>query len=472
MLTIHQPGQRGRSSEALSRRTFLTAGAIGGGLSLASLLRAEAAAGIGSSRKGVIFVHLDGGPPHLDTIDLKPDAPSEIRGEFSGIATNIAGYRICEHLPKLASLSDKLVFVRSLVGAAGAHDAFQCQSGFEAKDLASLGGRPALGCVVHKLQGRQDDPAPSFVDLMQGRALVRNSARPGFLGPSFAPFRPDITHLFHRELEPGMKGELARRGESHTQRLSLLDELSADRLNSRTSLLSGLDKLRRRADTSGMMDAMDSFTQQAVGILTSGQFADALDLTKEDPRVLSRYALDAGGNQGPASTTSDDAGATRKFLLARRLIEAGVRCVSISISDFDTHSNNFPRMKGVLPIVDHGLGTLIEELDERGMLADVSIVAWGEFGRTPTIDPKSGGRHHWPAVGMALLAGGGMQSGQVIGATDRYGKSAASRPVHYKDVFATLYHNLGISARQTTVTDPTGRPQYLLDAGEVIREVV
>jgi uncharacterized protein (DUF1501 family) len=146
--------------------------------------------------------------------------------------------------------------------------------------------------------------------------------------------------------------------------------------------------------------------------------------------------------------------------------------VSISISDFDTHSSNFPRMKGVLPIVDHGLGTLIEELDERGMLDDVSIVAWGEFGRTPTIDPKNGGRHHWPAVGMALLAGGGMHGGQVIGATDRYGRNAVSRPVHYKDVFATLYHNLAIPARQTTVTDLSGRPQYLLDEGVPIREVL
>ncbi|HUE72349.1 MAG TPA: DUF1501 domain-containing protein [Pirellulaceae bacterium] len=468
MLSFSFPGVARPGS---SRRAFLTAGAVGGGLTLSSLLAAQAAAGIGSSHKSVIFVHLDGGPPHLDTIDLKPDAPSEIRGEFSGIATKIAGYRICEHLPKLASLSDKLVFVRSLVGAAGAHDAFQCQSGFEAKELASLGGRPALGCVVHKLRGSTDDPAPSFVDLMQGRALVRNSARPGFLGPAYAPFRPDISHLFHRELEPGMKGELARRGESHTQRLSLLEELSTDRLSNRTSLLTGLDKLRRRADASGMMDAMDAFTQQAVGILTSGQFADALDLSKEDPRVLSRYEI-AGAGSEPASTTSDDAGATKKFLLARRLVEAGVRCVSISISDFDTHSSNFPRMKKVLPIVDHGLGTLIEELDERGMLGDVSIVAWGEFGRTPTIDPKTGGRHHWPAVGPALLAGGGMQTGQVIGATDRYGRNAVSRPVHYQDVFATLYHNLGIAARQTTVNDPTGRPQYLLDAGQVMRELV
>ena len=174
----------------------------------------------------------------------------------------------------------------------------------------------------------------------------------------------------------------------------------------------------------------------------------------------------------PPSTTSDRPDATKKFLLARRLVEAGVRCVSISISDFDTHSANFPRLKRLLPIVDHGLATLIADLDERGLLDDVSIVAWGEFGRTPTVDAKSGGRHHWPAVGMALLAGGGMKTGQVLGETDRYAGAAVSRPVHYQDVFATLYHNLGINARATTIADPTGRPQYLLDRGEVLGELV
>jgi uncharacterized protein (DUF1501 family) len=219
------------------------------------------------------------------------------------------------------------------------------------------------------------------------------------------------------------------------------------------------------------MDALDSFTQQAVGILTSGRFAAAMDLSKEDPRWLARYTLNTQGNE-PPSVTSDRPNATQKFLLARRLVEAGVRCVSISLSDFDTHSNNFPRLRKLLPILDHGLATLLTDLEERGMLGDVSIVAWGEFGRTPKIQPSNGGRDHWPAVGMALLAGGGIRAGQVIGATDRYAAAATSRPVHYQDVFATLYHNLGIGARQTTVTDPTGRPQYLLDRGEALAELV
>ena len=453
-----------------SRRRLLTAGAIGGGLSLAGLLRAEAAAGIGSSHKAVINVHLDGGPPHLDMIDLKPNAPSEIRGEFSPIATKIPGFHICEHLPQLAAAADKLVFIRSLVGAAGVHDAFQCQSGFDAKNLASLGGRPAMGCIVGKLRGSAADTAPSFVDLMQGRPFVRNSSRPGFLGPALQAFRPDISHLFERPLEEGMKGELARRGENHAVSLALNSDLSLPRLHDRSNLRAGLDRLRTNLDKSGMMDALDSFSQQALGILTSGRFAAAMDLTQEDPRVLKRYTLASDGQA--ASTTSDRPDATKKFLLARRLVEAGVRCVSISISDFDTHSNNFPRLKRLLPIVDHGLATLIADLEERGMLDDVSIVAWGEFGRTPTVDPKNGGRNHWPAVGMALLAGGGLKTGQVLGETDRYAAAAVSRPVHYQDVFATLYHNLGINARATTITDPTGRPQYLLDRGEVLSELV
>src|SRR5207249_1208502 len=168
------------------------------------------------SAKAIINIHLDGGPPQMDMIDPKPEAPVEIRGEFRPIATKIAGLRVCELMPKVASIADKFAFIRSLVGSAGAHDAFQCQSGFPAKDLQTLGGRPALGSVVAKLRGSPADVAPSFVDLMQGRPLVRNSARPGFLGPSYQPFRPDISKMFARELEEGMKEELAARGADHS----------------------------------------------------------------------------------------------------------------------------------------------------------------------------------------------------------------------------------------------------------------
>src|SRR6478752_4025562 len=373
MFSLYEPVLR---AGGISRRQFLSAGAIGGGLTLARLLQAEQVAGLGSSHKAVINIHLDGGPPQMDMIDLKPQAPVEIRGEFSPIATKVPGIQICELLPKMAAAADKFVFIRSLVGASNLHDAFQCQSGFDAKNLVSIGGRPAMGCVVGKLQATAADVAPPFVDLMQGRPFVRNSARPGFLGPTYGPFRPDISTMFERTLEPAMVGELARKGENHTTALALSQELSQSRLQDRTALRTGLDRMRGQVDRSGSMDALDSFTKQAVGILASGRFAAAMDLANEDPRVIERYTLKTGDNS-PPSTTSDRPNATLKFLLARRLVESGVRCVSISLSDFDTHSNNFPRLRRLLPILDHGLTTLIADLEERGLLDDVPIVAWG-----------------------------------------------------------------------------------------------
>ena len=180
--------QDGRHGARVTRRQVLMAGALGvGGLTLSDLLRAEAAAGIRSSRKSIINIHLDGGPPHLDMIDLKPEAPVEIRGEFLPISTSVSGVQVCELMPKMAGIADRFAFIRSLVGSAGAHDAFQCQSGYNRKDIESVGGRPAMGCVISKLKGSASDVAPSFVDLMLGRPLVRNSARPGFLGPAYSP---------------------------------------------------------------------------------------------------------------------------------------------------------------------------------------------------------------------------------------------------------------------------------------------
>jgi uncharacterized protein (DUF1501 family) len=463
-------GKPYRHCDGLNRRAFLTAGAFGlGGLTLAELLRAEAAAGIKASTKSVIFIHLDGGPPQMDTIDPKPDAPVETRGEFKPIATKLPGVNLSEMLPKVASIADKFVFVRSLIGSAGAHDAFQCQSGFPAADLRSLGGRPAFGSVIARLRGTAQDVAPPFVDMMQGRPFVRNSARPGFLGPTYNPFRPDMSKMFTRELEPGMKKELAARGEQHTIQLTLVDGLSAERLNDRRALLAGLDRVRRDMDASGSMDAMDRFTQQAATILTSGRFAAALDLDQETPQSLERYTPNVTPDP-ERFYTSEEAPSVRKLLLARRLIEAGVRCVSVSFSDFDTHAKNFPRLRQLLPLIDHGLHALVTDLEERGLLNDVSIVVWGEFGRTPRVN-GNGGRDHWPAVGPALLAGGGMKVGQVIGATDRHAGSVTSRPVHYQDVFATLYRNLGIDA-DTTLLDPNGRPQHLLEQGQAIHEVM
>ena len=472
MLRILGPAYR--HCDGVSRRGFLTVGAAGvAGLSLVELLRLDslrvhAAEGSRSPAKAVINIHLDGGPPQMDMIDPKPTAPVEIRGEFRAIDTKVPGLRISELMPKVAAAADRFAFIRSLVGSAGRHDAFQCQSGFGSKELESIGGRPAMGAVVAKLRGSADDPAPAFVDLMQGRPLVRDSARPGFLGPAYRAFRPDISQLFPRELEAGMKSELARLGAGHTTSLTLNPTLDAHRLGDRRQLLASLDGLRRDIDASGMMDAIDRFHQQAVSILTSGRMADALDLSKEDARVVARYTPPA--IEGERFYTAEDHRSVRKFLLARRLIEAGVRTVSVSISDFDTHSGNFPRMRQLVPVVDHGLHALVTDLEERGMLDDVTVVAWGEFGRTPRIN-KNGGRDHWPKVSPAIVAGGGVRVGQVIGSTDRTASYATSRAIHYQDVIATLYKNLGIDPGLTTITDPRGRPHYLVEHGKPIAEL-
>lgn len=454
----------------ISRRAFLSAGTLGiAGLSLPELLAAEARSGRGSSGKSVIVIHLDGGPPQMDLIDPKPDAPLDLRSPFAPISTNVAALRLTELMPQCAKIADKLVLLRSLVGSDGKHHAFQCQSGYQESVLRSIGGRPAVGCVYNHLRGGPDDEVPRFVDLMQGRPLVRNSARPGFLGPSVKPFRPDISSRFKRELEEGMKGELARLGNGHKTELSLIEEIPLSRLDDRLGLLKDIDRFNRTLDSSGSMGAMDQMTRQAYRILTSGAFSTAMDLDREDPSVIRHYTPE-GPLPGRQFYTSEGSDAPLKLLLARRLIEAGVRVVSVSLSDFDTHSDNNNRMAHLGRLFDFGFAALVTDLESRGMLDDVTVLAWGEFGRTPKVNAK-GGRDHWPRLSMGLMAGGGLAGGAILGQTDRIAGEAIDRPVSYADVVATLYHQLGIDP-QTIIHDRTGRPHVLMDQGEVISELV
>jgi uncharacterized protein (DUF1501 family) len=208
-------------------------------------------------------------------------------------------------------------------------------------------------------------------------------------------------------------------------------------------------------DQSGQMTALDAYTQQAVDVVTSGRVADALDLNKEDPQLRERY-----GNDG------------KMFLTARRLIEAGVRAVNFNWGSWDTHSNNFGHLKGQLPKLDVAMSALLEDLHARGMDKDVTVVMWGEFARTPRVNNNKGGRDHWLEVAMCFVAGGGMKMGQVIGKSNRNAERVVDRPVHLQEVFATIYHNLGIDVRNTTIMDPAGRPQYLVDHREPIRELL
>ena len=427
--------------DGISRRSFLRIGGLGLGaasLTLGDLNRLEAATGKSSRHKAVINVFLGGGPPHQDMFDLKTEAPVEIRGEFSPIETAVPGIRICEVLPQLAKVMDRCAIIRSVVGATDRHDAFQCMTGWLVKELASMGGRPSLGSVVAKLQGPVEPSVPPFVGLAQPTKEIRwsDSGKPGFLGPSFAPFKPDGQGL-----------------ENMT-----LSGVSLDQLQDRRQLLSSLDQLRRDLHSGGQMSAVDRFTAGAFDVLTSSRLADALDLSKEDPRLRERYGTGQPYNyQFDGSPTVNE-----HLLLARRLVEAGVRVVTLSYGRWDSHGKNFDLVRDHGAKLDQCLSALVEDLDERGMLDDVTVIAWGEFGRTPRIN-KNAGRDHWPGVSCALLAGGGMKTGQVIGATNRLGEAPSERPVHFQEIFATLYRNLGIDTSRTTITDPAGRPQYLVE---------
>jgi uncharacterized protein (DUF1501 family) len=433
----------------LSRRSFLRVGALGlGGLTLPSLLRAEAVSGIRSSHKSVILIYLVGGPPHQDLFDLKPGAPKEVAGPWKPIATNVTGVQICEALPRLARIMDKLVVIRSLVGNQADHDAVQVYNGHHPRKPTPAGGWPQLGSAVAKLQGPVDPGAPPFVSLCYTCTHgPYNEPGPGFLGPSLAPFR----------------------AMGKTREDMLLRGLSVEGLADRKTLLKSFDAMRRDADADGSVRAMDAFTEQAFGLLTSSRMADALDLSKEPAAVVERYGT------GDPKVFMDGNGAPRvpqSLLMARRLVEAGARVVTLNYSKWDWHGGKnaegradnsiFVREAEDFPVFDKCVSALVEDLHQRGLGQDCTVVIMGEFGRTPKISAQVG-RDHWPQVNCALLAGGGMKTGQVIGATDKIAGEAAARPVTWGELFATLYHNLGIDPNRATLPDLAGRPQYLAE---------
>ena len=445
MLTILGQPQRG-FCDGISRRSFLKIGGLAlGGLSLPQILRAEGAAR--QSHKGIIMIFLPGGPPHQDFFDLKMDAPAEIRGEFRPIRTNVPGIDICQHFPLIAARMDKLIPIRSIVGASGAHDAYECLTGRRRNGPQPPGGWPSLGSVLSKMRGAANPSMPPFVGLApkMGHMEWADNGPPGFLGVAHAPFKPD--------------------GEGKAD--MVLNGITLDRLGDRKALLTSFDNFRRDADATGMMGGLDRFNDQAFGVLTSSRLMEALDIDKEDPKVRARY-----GQGDPRNRDDGGPKLMEQFLIARRLIEAGTRCVTLAFSRWDHHGDNFGACRQDMPLLDQGLTALIDDIHQRGLDKDVSVVVWGEFGRTPKIN-KDAGRDHWPAVSCALLAGGGMRTGQVIGSTDRLGAEAKDRPVHFQEVFATLYHRLGIDVNHATLADLSGRPQYLVDRGyQPLAEVI
>ncbi len=444
MLTIHgRSPQNSGYCDGVSRRNFLRIGALSlGGLALPQILQAEAASGrrpSGQAHKAVIMIFLPGGPSHQDMFDLKTDAPSEVRGEFKPIGTNVPGIQICEHLPRLAKLADKYTIIRSMVGAFDDHDAYQCLTGRPNRNLPP-GGWPSMGSVLSRLQGAVNQTMPPFVGLSPKMGEMRwaRSGDPGFLGVGHAPFQPN---------KGGGKDDMTLNG------------VTLDRLADRKALLSSFDQFRRDLDGSGMMQGLDSFNEQAFGILTSSRLLEALDVSKEDPKVREMY-----GKGDPKNRDDGGPKMMEHMLVARRLVEAGARCVTLAFSRWDHHGDNFGALRQDLPLLDRGVSALLTDLHQRGLDKDVSVVMWGEFGRTPTIN-KDAGRDHWPRVSFSMLAGGGLRHGQVIGATDRLGGEASERPVRFGEVFASLYHGMGIDVNKVTVQDLTGRPQFLVEDG-------
>ena len=453
MLTIlGKSAGRGAFCDRVSRRSFLQIGGLAmGGLSLPQLLRAEQEQGVGRSHKAIINVFLPGGPPHQDMWDIKSDAPSEIRGEFQPIKTNVSGIEICELFPRIASMMDKFVPIRSIVGASGQHYSFQAMTG-RRETNPPAGGWPSMGAWISKVLGPVDPAVPPHLSLFykSGHAPWGDPGNGGFLGVAHGPFRL-----------VGGKNETSK-----TDNM-VLKGITLERLQDRRRLLGALDRLKREIDTTGAMRGFDVFTEQAIGILTSSKLAAAMDLSKEDPKLVERY-----GKGKPQFVADGAPRMTENFLIARRLVEAGARMVSLNFSRWDWHGGNFKRAREDMPMLDQALSALVEDLHERGMDRDVSVVCWGEFGRTPKIN-KNAGRDHWPRVSCAILAGGGMRTGQVIGATNRLGEYAKERPVTFAEVVATLYHNVGINLRAVREFDLRGRPQYPVDPSvEPMRELV
>jgi hypothetical protein len=463
-------GPQGRRDGGLSRRGWLQIGGLAlGGLALPDILRAQAKSGQRDPAKGIIMVLLPGGPTHLDTFDPKPDAPAEIRGEFRPIATNVPGLDLCELMPRLARLADKLAVVRSLVGFRDDHNTHWCSTGWEshpAMDSSPAvagfpdGDWPSLGAVLSRKLGPRVAGVPPCVDLTpkdaDARFILRTPpGQPGYLGPGHAGF--EVQAVERRNI--------------------ILHGVDPRRLSDRRALLARFDDFRRLADAAGVADGIDSFQRQAFEVLTSARLAQALDLGREDGRGRGRYGLDRAYPDEREGKTHLD-----QFLLARRVIEAGARCVTLAFSrwpfgrvlrgdhNWDWHKDLFPEARKTLPLLDLGLAALIEDLDERGLFQDVAVVVWGEFGRTPRIN-KNGGRDHWPRVASALLAGGGLRCGQVLGQTTRLGEEPRTRPVHFRDVFATLYQRLGIDVASTRFTDLSGRPHDLVGEHRPVPEL-
>jgi uncharacterized protein (DUF1501 family) len=427
---------------APSRRTFLRVGGLAAfGLTLPTYLRAMAQQPAATAKaKRCILLWMQGGPSHHDTFDPKPDAPAEVRGEFGTIATTLPGVRFADTLPMLAQQTDKLAVIRGHDPKNGSHGVADhlMMSGHKFNPSLPF---PCYGSVVAKERGYVDGMIP-FVQL--GKAIDRrfNGGIGGFLGDQYNPFEvhedPSAAVFRVRDLSIGSDADRAR-------------------LDRRYGMLADLENYQRNAETNPeVVKARDEFYQKAHGIITSPAAKRAFDVSAESDKLRDRYGRNMLGQQ---------------CLLARRLVEAGVQFVTVTDGGWDTHTDNFKSLKTrLLPRLDRGLSALLEDLKARGLLDETLVVWFGDFGRTPKVNPTAG-RDHWSTAGCALMAGGGLKVGQVVGATNALGEYVTDSPVSPADVAATIYTVMGVNLH-TWYKAQDGRPIELCPEGKPVRQLV
>ena len=437
-------GSTTRTCDGVSRRNFLRVGSLAvGGLSLPNLLRGEAAAkeaGSSAKRKSVILVWQAGGPSHLDMYDLKPTAPAEYRGEFKPIPTNVPGIDIGEHLPLQAAMFDKFSVVRSAFHTNAGHGMGSqwMLTGYQPTIEVNDNIYPSCGSVVAALRGPNEPGMPAYCNVPNRLDL----GKAAYLGASFNPFSPDSN--------PNDASFLVRN-------MKLPGNLSLSRLERRQQLLGQVDTIRRDIDTKGDIVGLDKFYRDAFEMVTNEKALRAFDIHKEDPRLREKYGRNDLG---------------QSCLLARRLVESGVTYVTVQAGGgWDTHSNNFAELKNkLLPNFDRAVAALVDDLFVRGLQDDVLVMAMGEFGRTPRINPTAG-RDHWPGAMSVLFAGGGLQMGQAIGTTDSKAEYPTSKPYTPGCVLSTMYHTLGIDHHHVFY-DQGRRPLPVLNEGQPISELI
>lgn len=439
----------------LDRRSFVKAGLLGtAGLSLSELLRTEAHAAPGATRQpSVIILWMRGGPSHIDMWDPKPDAPEEYRGEFGVMDTTVPGIQLTDWLPQSARVMRKFSIIRSLNHHDAGHSTGDqiCFTGYPTGRNPDENVHPSIGSIASRQLGHLNRQLPAYV-MIPRMVPGTNSA---YLGVAHKPF------------ETG--ADPANPGPFSVPNFALPTGVTVEQVGDRRGLLSSFDSIRRDVDLSGQMNALDRYGQQAWDILTSNAARDAFDLDKEPRSIRERYGFAPAFDPGASNRCGAPAWSQR-ILLSRRLVEAGVRLVTVDLRWWDTHVKGFESLRlGFLPRWDQAFSALIEDLDQRGLLESTLVVGWGEFGRTPRIN-NDAGRDHYPNVFSAVIAGGPVKGGRVVGESDSKGAFPKANPKAPQDVLATIYQHLGMNPNQAYL-DNTGRPHPALPFGRPIEEL-